>query len=196
MAKVKILIQGYAKEENGVEKASSSATLIYDNNLKIIVDPGMDKKALLDSLIKEGLETQDINYVVVTHTHLDHCLLAGIFDNAKILDDTAIHSLDGKMEDHDGIIPETNIKIIQTPGHDQFHCSVVVDTEDMGKVVIAGDVFWWEDDEEQEKDESGLINHQDPYAKNETQLKESRKKVLELADYIVPGHGPIYKVKK
>ncbi|GAG41326.1 unnamed protein product, partial [marine sediment metagenome] len=30
---------------------------------------------------------------------------------------------------------------------------------------------------------------------NHKMLKESRKKVLKLADFIIPGHGNIYKVK-
>jgi glyoxylase-like metal-dependent hydrolase (beta-lactamase superfamily II) len=27
-------------------------------------------------------------------------------------------------------------------------------------------------------------------------LQESRKKILEMADWIIPGHGKIFKVKK
>ena len=78
MAKTKILVKGYAKEIDGEEHASSTATLIQENGLNIIVDPGMDRKALLEGMSKEGLATGDINFVVLTHTHLDHCLLAGI----------------------------------------------------------------------------------------------------------------------
>ncbi len=40
------------------------------------------------------------------------------------------------------------------------------------------------------------MERKDPYVKNETQLKESRKKLLEVADYIIPGHGGMFKVKK
>jgi glyoxylase-like metal-dependent hydrolase (beta-lactamase superfamily II) len=90
MAEVKILIQGYAREEGGVELASSTATLIKDNGVRVIVDPGMNRAALLESLTKEGLKLEDINFIVLTHTHLDHCLLAGIFENAKILDNSDI----------------------------------------------------------------------------------------------------------
>ncbi|PJE69557.1 MAG: hypothetical protein COU98_01325, partial [Candidatus Staskawiczbacteria bacterium CG10_big_fil_rev_8_21_14_0_10_38_10] len=96
MAKIKVLIKGYAKEKDGEEFASSTTTLIQDNNLNVIIDPGMDKEALLGSLAKEGLKTGDINFVIVTHTHLDHSLLAGIFENAKILDNSDIYSFDGK----------------------------------------------------------------------------------------------------
>jgi hypothetical protein len=40
------------------------------------------------------------------------------------------------------------------------------------------------------------MNLKDPYVKNEKDLKESRKKVLEIADYIIPGHGKMFKVQK
>jgi len=196
MAEVKILIQGYAREENNSEFASSTTTLIKEGNFKIIVDPGMDRERLLAALQKENLSVGDIDYVALTHNHLDHSLLAGIFDHAKVLDNSDIFSWDGKIEAHGGKIPGTEIEIIKTPGHDKFHCSILVTTKDLGRAVIAGDVFWWSDDEEQKIDHESLINKEDPYMKNEKELKESRKKILELADYIIPGHGPMFKVKK
>lgn len=196
MAKVKILIKGCAKEVDGEEFASSASILIQDNNLNVIVDPGMDRKALLDGLTKEGLKPEDINFVIVTHTHLDHSLLTGIFENAKIFDNSDVYSFDGKISEHKSRIPNTDIEIIKTPGHDQFHCSVLIKTEDLGKVVIAGDVFWWADDEEQKTDRQSLLEHKDPYVKDEKALRESREKILEIADYVIPGHGEMFKVER
>ncbi len=196
MAKVKVLIEGYAREEGDYEIASCTTTLIQDKDLNIIVDPGMNRKLLLDSLKKENLSINNIHYVILTHTHIDHCLLAGIFENAEIIDDSSVYSFEGKIRDHEGKVPDTDIEIIKTPGHDQFHCAVVVKTEDLGKVIIAADVFWWADEEEQKTDEESLINHEDVYVKDENQLKESRKKVLKIADYIIPGHGKMFKVEK
>ena len=196
MAEIKVLIEGYAKEENGAEFASSTTTLIREGDLNIIVDPGMNRKLLLESLRKEGLPSDKINYVILTHYHLDHSLLAGIFKNARIMDNSDICSWDGKIEAHDGKVPGTDIEIIRTPGHDMFHCSVLVKTNEFGKVIIAGDVFWWEDSQEQKTDKESLMKHKDPYMKNEEELTNSRKKILELADYIIPGHGKMFKVEK
>ena len=193
MNKIKVLIQGYAKEQNGVEFASSTTTLIRDGDLNIIVDPGMDRKLLLEALKKEGLSRDKINYVILTHYHLDHSLLTGIFESAMVLDNEEMYSWDGKIESHGGKVPGTNIEIIKTPGHDMFHCSVLVQTEDFGKVAIVGDVFWWKDDQKQKTDKESLIEHKDPYVKNEEDLMNSRKKVLEVADYIIPGHGKMFK---
>ena len=196
MAEVKILVEGYVREEGDAEAASSTTTLIKENNLNIIIDPGINRKLLLEALKKEKLSIKNINYVILTHTHIDHCLLAGIFEKAIILDDISTYTFDGKIKKHDGKVPETNIEIIKTPGHDQFHCSVVVNTKNLGKVVIAADVIWWADNEEQKIDRESIMSHKDPYMKNEKQLMESRNKILEIADYIIPGHGKMFKVEK
>jgi len=86
------------------------------------------------------------------------------------------------------------MEIIQTPGHSPEHCSLVVPAEE-GIYVIAGDVFWWADDEEQKID----VEKKDdahPAEVNMQNLIESRKNILEVADYIIPGHGKTFKVEK
>jgi len=196
MAEVKVLVEGYAREEGDFELASSTTTLIKDKNLNIIVDPGMNRKLLLKSLEKESLSTNDINYVIVTHTHLDHCLLTGIFENATILDNSNTYNFDGKIVEHEGKVPETDIELIKTPGHDQFHCAVLANDNKLGNIVIAADVIWWADNEKQETDKGSIINHKDPYVKDKSKLKESREKILKIADYIIPGHGKMFKVEK
>lgn len=196
MAEVKILVKGYAKEQGNSEFASSTTTLIREKELNIIVDPGMNRKLLLESLKKEGLSLSNINYVILTHYHLDHSLLTGIFENAKILDNIDAYSFDGKIEKYEEGILGTNIKIIKTPGHDMFHCSILINDKELGRVVVAGDVFWWSDEEEQKTDKESLMNHEDPYVKNKKELINSRKKIIKLADWIIPGHGDIFEVKK
>jgi glyoxylase-like metal-dependent hydrolase (beta-lactamase superfamily II) len=66
----------------------------------------------------------------------------------------------------------------------------------MGKVVVVGDIFWWTEKGEPKKDFESLINLEDPYVKDEKALKESRKKILEVADWIIPGHGKMFKNQK
>jgi glyoxylase-like metal-dependent hydrolase (beta-lactamase superfamily II) len=58
---------------------------------------------------------------------------------------------------------------------------------DQGKIAICGDVFWKKDYPKTPED--------DPYADDRKTLKKTRKKVLEMADYIIPGHGRIFRVK-
>ncbi|MFA6524639.1 MAG: MBL fold metallo-hydrolase [Patescibacteria group bacterium] len=195
MSTVKTLIEGYVRQDGVDEYASSSVTLIRDGDLNILVDVGMDRERLLDALSNEDLMPVDIDFVVLTHTHLDHCLLAGIFENAKILDDSGIYSFDGKITEHSGKIPGTDIEIIPTPGHDQHHCAVLVKTDDLGKVAIVADLFWWEDDQEQKTDRMSLLNLKDSYLNDGIVLKKSREKILKMADYIIPGHGRAFKLQ-
>jgi len=196
MTKVKVLIEGYAREEENYQIASSTTTLIRDKNLNIIVDPGMDRELLLNALKKEKLSVNDINYIILSHYHPDHFLLAGIFEKAKIIDNDSIYSFNGRIEEHNGIVPGTSIKIIPTPGHQSSHCSVLVNDDKLGKVVIAADVFWWWDNEQKKIDNKSLMKRKDPYAENEEELINSREKVFEIADYIIPGHGRMFKVDK
>jgi glyoxylase-like metal-dependent hydrolase (beta-lactamase superfamily II) len=191
MAEVKVLIEGYARELEGGFLASSSVSLIRENGKNIIVDPGINRPLLLEKLESEGLSPADIDFVILTHYHPDHALLASIFENAAIFDNTTIFKNDYES-DHGGVVPGTMVKIISAPGHAYEHCAVLVETE-KGKIVIAGDVFWWMDDEKMKPgDINFLLNRKDPYAKDEKVLMESRRKILEIADYIIPGHGKMF----
>ena len=193
MNRLKVLIEGFAKIYNDFEEVSPSVVLIENEKHKIIVDPGFNRENLLKALEKENLKIEDIDVVLLTHYHMDHALLAGMFEKAIFLDNSDQYLQNGIIKRQEEGMLGNGIGIIQTPGHDLFHCSVIVDTEDMGKVVIAGDVFWWIDGEEPEKDFESLINLEDPYVKDENALKESRKKILEIADWIIPGHGKMFK---
>jgi glyoxylase-like metal-dependent hydrolase (beta-lactamase superfamily II) len=194
MTKIEILIEGYAKKLENGWLASSTVTLIESNGKKIIVDPGCNRPKLKEKLSENNLTTGDIDYVLLTHNHTDHILLSGIFENAKVLNESEIYDNDQQIE-HGNAIHGTDIKIIQTPGHDQSHCAFIVPCKD-GTYVVAGDVFWWMDDEEQKTDLESLLSHDDPYVEDKTVLENSRKQILEIADFVVPGHGKMFKVEK
>ncbi|NIM47010.1 MAG: MBL fold metallo-hydrolase [Candidatus Aenigmarchaeota archaeon] len=192
MNEVKVLIEGYAKETEVGWTSCSTVTLVKSNGKSIIVDPGFNRTQLLDSLKKENLKTKDIDYVFLTHNHPDHALLAGIFENAKVVDELYIYD-NGIITEHGGLIPDTDLKIIRTPGHMEEHCSLVVPIQ-QETFVVAGDVFWWLENEKQEININKPDN--DPEHMDIQKLIASRKKVLEIADYIIPGHGKIFKVNK
>ena len=192
MNEIKVLIEGYAKEIEDGWTASSTVTLVKSNGKNIIVDPGFNRTKLLDSLKKENLEIKDIDYVFLTHNHPDHAFLAGIFENAKVVDELYIYDKN-IITKHGGLIPGTDLKIIRTPGHMEEHCSLVVPTR-QGTYVVAGDVFWWLENEKQEVNINKPDN--DPEHMDIQKLIASRKKVLEIADYIIPGHGKMFKVEK
>jgi len=188
MAEVKVLVKGYtsadSKTEDEKERTCATISLITDKDIKMVVDPGIlkDKNILINALKKEGLEAKDINYVALTHSHADHFRNIGLFPNAKLLEFYGIWHED-TVEDWNEQFSE-NIKIIKTPGHSITGISFIVNTS-KGKVAVIGDVFW-------------KVNYpeNDPYADNLPELDKSRKEIIKIADWIIPGHADMYKVKK
>jgi glyoxylase-like metal-dependent hydrolase (beta-lactamase superfamily II) len=191
---IKILIEGYAKKAKDDWLASSSTVLIKDNKLNILADPGANKKLLLKALSKEGLKPEDIDLIFITHYHPDHILNIRLFPEQDILDGDIIYRNDKEIS-FSGKIPGTDIKVILTPGHAHEHASLLVKTK-KGNIIVAGDLFWWTDKEKQKTDYKSLMNKKDPFVKDKKALKNSRKKILKIADYIIPGHGKMFKVKK
>ncbi len=193
MAEIKVLIEGYTKEIKNGWIASSTVTLVKNKNRNILIDTGCNRKKLLVALAKEKVKVKDIDFVVLTHNHLDHILLAGIFENAEVLTTEEIYKND-KQTAHNNFIPRAGLKIIQTPGHCNEHCSIAVQAN-KNIYIIAGDVFWWIVGEKQAIDIE-KIDEAHPAEVNIKKLIESRKKILEIADYVIPGHGKMFKVKK
>lgn len=196
MATIKILLEGYAKKiKNGWVANSTCCLITTENNKRIITDPGSNRKALLKALKKEKLSVHDIDYVFLSHRHPDHVLLAGLFDKAKYItfDSNLLYDQDLMLEFDKDFLGK-DIEIINTPGHVNEHISLIVTTK-KGKIAIAGDTIWWWDDEEQIFD-INQPDHNDAIDLDMKVLIKSRKKLIKKADYIIPGHGKMFKVKK
>ena len=147
----------------------------------MVVDPGVldDQKILIDKLKEEGLTVDDVNIVCITHSHIDHYRNIGMFPKAKTLEYYGLWDRQTVEDWQEQFIDD--IRIIKTPGHDYSSITLLVKTK-QGIVAICGDVFWKEN-----------FPKDDPYASDKEKLKESRKKVLEMSDYIIPGHGGMFK---
>ncbi|GEM_PF-202542 len=192
-AEVKILIEGYTNAdevgETGKERSCSTITLVRDGDLVMVVDPGVleSQQILIDALQKENLTVQDVNIVCITHSHIDHYRNIGMFPEAKTLEYYGLWDKDTVKNWSEDFT--ANIQILHTPGHDQTGITLLVTTgpgsEHPGVVAICGDVFWRENYPENPQD--------DAYASNPGKLKSSRQTILKMADWIIPGHGGIYK---
>jgi len=185
MAEVKVLIEGYVTADMG--GTCPTISLIKDKGIKMVVDPGVMKstKILVAALKKEGLSVEQINFVCITHSHMDHYRNLGLFTKAKILDYFGIWEKD-KCNDWKEQFTR-DIKIIKTPGHNFDALTLLVKTK-KGIIAVCGDVFWKENYPKEPKD--------DLYASDKEKLKESRKKVMEMADFVIPGHGKMFGVEK
>lgn len=191
MNTIDILIEGYAKiTSTGWDATSTAALITTDSGKKILVDPGANRDLLFEELKKCNLSLEQIDIVFLTHHHLDHAMNVGLFPNAKVIDEEAIYMQSVAVE---GVkmLPETDITVISTPGHEYAHAVLVVPT-DNGTVVVAGDNFWWTTAEDQKVD----LKKHDDFAENMNKLITSRKMILDLADWIIPGHGKMFANKK
>lgn len=190
-AEVKILIQGFTNAdsvgETGEERTQPTITLVRDEGLIIVVDPGVmrNRQMMIDALAKEDLKLEDVNMVFITHSHIDHYRNVGMFPNAKVLDFYGLWDEDTVEEWNESFT--TNIQILRTPGHDYTGLTFFVNTA-VGVVAICGDIFWRDNYPERPQD--------DEFASDSDKLAESRKEVLKMADWIVPGHGGMYRSEK
>ncbi len=194
------------------------STVTYvESDAKILVDTGFDyennrgednvkrnKKALIHALKGFGLKPSDIDIVFITHWHYDHFGSLGAFRRSRIL---ASEPREGfKVEPvKDGEAIADGVQVMYTPGHTKDHASLLLHTEKlrystrnerggsiMGigcvDVAIAGDaiptpLYYMMDSQ---------WTYNPAFYSREKGL-ESMRKLGEHADYIVPGHGSIFK---
>ena len=177
MVDVKVLIKGYYRPKP--VRVCSTITLIKDNNTNIIIDPGTVENTdiIYNALKQENLSTNDIDYVGITHSHVDHYKNISFFHNARIIDYWGEWKNDYFFEKKpEGNITD-NISILKTPGHSSDSISFIVTTK-KEVIAVCGDVFWFKNGPKF-----------DSLAENHTELNRSRQLILDKADLIIPGHG-------
>lgn len=167
--------------------ARSSVTLIKTERGWIIVDTGQvgDEEEILKALADLGLEKSDIDIIVNTHSHPDHCANNRLFSQAK-----TIYPKDGEL-----IAP--GVRALVTPGHSPDSISVVVDAtiqqgDEMAptsrRVVIAGDAL----------PTLGNFQKRVPPAVHYDRALAvaSMNKIIAIADVVIPGHDRPFAVRE
>lgn len=191
---VHVLFDGYSEPtEAGATLANCTCTLITGPK-NIIVDTmtAWDGPKLRAALENHKLIPDDINWVICTHGHSDHVGCNYMFQNAKHVVGFSYSHKDIYFE-HDfsagnPLIIDDGLKVVPTPGHTLQDVTVVVQTPDKGTVAITGDLF------EKEEDLQDASIWKAAGSDNEELQERNRKMILELARWIVPGHGPMFSV--
>ena len=189
MAEVKILTEGYCEETGGGKVRAEGAIVLVKSTKNIIIDTGNvgSAKKIIETLSIENLAPEDIDFVVNTHGDLDHVGNNGLFINATFIGFGSICKNDQFDFFGNEFVIDNDVKVIKSPGHSMSDVSIVINT-DKGVIIMGGDIF------ENEKDMDG--NEAKKYSVNWEKQLESRKKLLGIADYIIPGHGKMFKVEK
>ena len=179
-ARVDILVEGSLTSTGG--GVASSCTLIRDGDRTIVVDPGMapSAEAILGPLAALGVAPEAVTDVVLGHHHPDHTIHAGHFANAAIHDHWAIYrGTDWEDSECDGRVLTPSVLLARTPGHTSEDLAVIAGTPE-GIVVCTH--AWFNAETRVEDEDPG----------DAEQLRASRRAILEVADRIVPGHGPAF----
>ena len=180
-------------------EANCSCSLIRNEKHNVIVDTmnPWDGPKIKESLLKYDLRPDQIDFVVSTHGHTDHVGNNNLFLNAVHIvgfsvskgDKFYLHPFDegipyliGGEDDID------KIEVIPTPGHTMDSVSVIAKCKDNTTVVIAGDLF------EKEEDLKNPYIWVGAGSENKEKQEFNRLRILNIADYIVPGHGPMFKI--
>ncbi|XP_046659472.1 metallo-beta-lactamase domain-containing protein 1 [Homalodisca vitripennis] len=193
-----VINEGYSRMVNKSTMAANCTSTLIKGPNNIIVDTmtPWDKDIIINGLKKHNVSCEDISHVICTHGHSDHIGNNNLFVNAKehivgfsisYKDQYKLHPFESGEE----YKIDEDITILPTPGHTSDDITVLVRTSHYGIVAVAGDLFEREED----------LN--DPSLWRETagsqfpdKQEANRNKILALVDYIVPGHGPMFKVSQ
>ncbi|WKX96047.1 hypothetical protein Q1695_012481 [Nippostrongylus brasiliensis] len=184
------LIIGYAESVGDRFAATGSVSLVRTPEVNILVDCGdpWNGDELLEKLSSCGLQKDEIGIVVVTHGHVDHCGNLSLFKDAThyLGRDIAVRGEYSTLSEDDPVLLAPNIELRRCSGHTDHDLIVVVNNAERGCVVIAGDIFESQNDEDLWRDVS----------RYPAQQLKSRSVIKGIADWIVPGHGPMFKNEK
>jgi len=176
-----ILSPGY-----GSGKVASTVSLIEAEGALIVVDPGMvsSRAAILDPLAALGYDPSEVTDVIISHHHPDHTINVALFPEAVLHDHWATYRNDEwNSRPAEGVVVAPGVTLWETPGHTPQDITTIVETED-GVTVFT---HLWTSENYPPEDRLAT----DPEA-----LHRSRARVLEIAEIVVPGHGPAFRVSE
>lgn len=188
MARFDVLVNGYVREQEGVEHVAGTVSLVRSADLVVVADPGImaSQQTLLGPLRSHGLGVDDVTHVFVSHHHLDHTRNIGMFPSAIVVDSGSLYDGDVWSEHPgDGYRLGVDVEVLATPGHSYECASLAVRTTDLGTVVLTH--AWWFSD---------MTPVDDPLGVDQEQLEASRRRILAMADWVVPGHGEPFTVTR
>ena len=180
---VHVLCPGFVVREAGrVVDASSTVTVIRSSEGIVVVDTGSPAKrgSLIAALAMTPLSVEDVDVIVNTHLHIDHCGGNDLFPEAVVkahaLEDPPI----GTLKVKEGTRIAEGVVIMETPGHTLGSITVLVDSD--RSYAICGDAL---------PTKANFDTGSPPAIHVDRRLAlESMERILAWADVVVPGHGP------
>lgn len=205
---VEILFSGFSGKLNVGYHGWSTWALIRDGKHNILLDTGFvglrqDYKQILEA---HRVAAEEIDLVLLTHTHFDHICNVDLLPNATFvisraeweyandpdcrdlfIDKNSVAIIaKGKhilVDDDDEVIP--GITAMLTPGHTPGCCSYILDQGDGVKWVLAGDAA---------KNRGELTSGQIQMSQDLEASNNSIRRILDAGCRVLPGHDGWCKV--
>ncbi|MGA7097538.1 MAG: MBL fold metallo-hydrolase [Acidimicrobiia bacterium] len=174
MAKFHLLSAGY-----GGDRVASTVSLVESGSSLVVIDPGMvaSTDVILDPIRALGRDPGDVTDIVLSHHHPDHTMNVALFPNARVHDHWAIYKDDNWTSRHaEGYEVAPDVTLWETPGHTAQDITTLVKD---GSDLIAFTHLWVYE----------KAPFEDRLATDPDGLHAGRRRVLEVATLIVPGHG-------
>lgn len=202
MANLDVLTYGFAFVSDQGNFGWSTVSLLTVGTRRMLIDtgPASRRANLVAALANHSIEPEEIDTVILTHLHWDHCQNTDLFGNARVVvhpseidyaknpnrrDRSAasyIADMLGKMRVEpaaDGDLIADGVSVIDTPGHTKGHISVLLEGGGE-KVLVAGDAL----------PDSGTVRRKLPYNVfwDVDDAAESVEKMLDASHVFYPGH--------
>ena len=183
MAEVRLIREGWWRWiERGVRfDVTCTSTYIEDGGKRIVVDVANagEEEAYVAALKTAGVEPEKVDVVVLTHLHPDHVGLLHLFPNAEYVMAGSRWKGNIHARWEEEALPITDdVYVLKIAGHSDHDCAVVANTP-QGVVTMAGDLW--------------VRSPSDPrlaVVRDKEALEASRRRIIGLSAWIVPGHGP------
>jgi len=192
---VDVLHEGYVKPiegktflpgaaPDGARKVASTITLVRNGTMVLVADPGMTAAGewprVIEKMRQLGVAPEAVTHVFISHHHPDHNTRVGVFPNAKVVDFWATYQDDHWQDHPDNYAISPGVTVIRTPGHTDEDASLLVETA-QGTYLLTH--IWW----------SAEGPEIDPLGSSQKDLEQHRGALLKRVDWIIPGHGKMYK---
>jgi N-acyl homoserine lactone hydrolase len=189
LPEVSVLCEGYiVRDGEQVVDASSTVALVVSEDITLIVDTGAHARLgeLSAALAGASLSPEEVDAVVNTHLHMDHCGGNILFPDARMyahrLEDPPI----GTLAAAEGAVISDGISVLETPGHTAGSVSVHVRSD--RDYVICGDAL---------PTRSNYDSMAPPAIHIDRRLAlSSMERIISLADVVVPGHDRMFDVMR
>ncbi|ABV32724.1 MULTISPECIES: MBL fold metallo-hydrolase [Pseudothermotoga] len=159
-----LVVGGTLRSAPYVMAPYSTVCLLYDENKKMLIDPGsfVTWQSLEQSLKARNILPEDITDIILTHVHMDHIFNSIFFRNAMVhvhqkyraRDYSSFGPITGQL--YSMVVSGWNhvnmlsggeklfgfVEIFYSPFHSSDHVSLVIESENMGKIFMPGDICY------------------------------------------------------